>query len=107
MRGVVILVAAMMLGLAAGYAWSGMAHKPRPPAVPRPKFDTAEVSTPKPFELDNEWAARSEDEQTAYYAGCNEVRAAGKAPLHAGECGYRSDMDGDGDGVACEPHRAD
>jgi len=36
------------------------------------------------------------------YPGCNEVRAAGKAPLHYGEPGYRSDMDGDGDGVACE-----
>ena len=39
------------------------------------------------------------------YSGCNEVRALGKAPLHYGEPGYRSDMDGDGDGVACEPIR--
>ena len=39
------------------------------------------------------------------YSGCNEVRALGKAPLRYGEPGYRSDMDGDGDGVACEPIR--
>ena len=27
----------------------------------------------------------------------------GKAPLYAGQPGYREDMDGDGDGIACEP----
>lgn len=40
-----------------------------------------------------------------YYAGCNEVRALGKAPLYAGQPGYRIEMDGDRDGIACEPHR--
>ena len=40
-----------------------------------------------------------------YYEGCNEVRAAGLAPLHRNQPGYRSEMDGDGDGIACEPHR--
>ena len=42
---------------------------------------------------------------SVYYAGCNEVRALGKAPLYAGQPGYRIGMDGDGDGIACEPHR--
>ena len=41
---------------------------------------------------------------SAYYPGCDQVRAAGKAPLRYGEPGYRSNMDGDGDGIACEPH---
>jgi hypothetical protein len=41
----------------------------------------------------------------AYYSGCNEVRAAGLAPLYRGQPGYREDMDGDLDGIACEPHR--
>ncbi|UYH54772.1 DUF1294 domain-containing protein [Qipengyuania sp. SS22] len=40
---------------------------------------------------------------SVYYSGCNAVRRAGKAPLYYGEPGYRSDMDGDGDGIACEP----
>lgn len=40
-----------------------------------------------------------------YYAGCNEVRAAGAAPLYRGQPGYRPEMDGDQDGIACEPHR--
>jgi hypothetical protein len=39
------------------------------------------------------------------YSGCNEVRAAGLAPLYRGQPGYREDMDGDLDGIACEPHR--
>ncbi len=37
-----------------------------------------------------------------YYANCTAVRAAGAAPLLAGEPGYRRALDRDGDGVACE-----
>ena len=44
-------------------------------------------------------------EDSVYYAGCYDVRAAGAAPLYRGDPGYRSGMDGDNDGVACEPHR--
>lgn len=40
-----------------------------------------------------------------YYSNCDEARAAGRAPLYANEPGYRSEMDGDSDGVACEPFR--
>lgn len=36
------------------------------------------------------------------YANCDAARAAGAAPLHQGDPGYRSALDGDGDGVACE-----
>jgi hypothetical protein len=39
-----------------------------------------------------------------YWAGCDDARAAGSAPIYADEPGYRSDMDGDNDGIACEPH---
>jgi hypothetical protein len=37
-----------------------------------------------------------------YYSRCSAVRAAGKAPLHVGDPGYRIGLDGDRDGVACE-----
>ena len=40
----------------------------------------------------------------AYSPGCNAARAAGVAPLLAGEPGYRPEMDGDSDGIACEPY---
>lgn len=38
----------------------------------------------------------------AYYANCTAVRAAGAAPIYAGQAGYSSKLDRDGDGVACE-----
>jgi hypothetical protein len=40
-----------------------------------------------------------------YWGGCNDARAAGTAPIYRGEPGYRPDMDGDGDGIACESHQ--
>ncbi|MCD7100712.1 GmrSD restriction endonuclease domain-containing protein [Pseudoclavibacter sp. 13-3] len=36
------------------------------------------------------------------YKNCAAVRAAGKAPLYAGQPGYAAKLDRDGDGVACE-----
>jgi hypothetical protein len=39
----------------------------------------------------------------AYYPGCNAARAAGVAPIYEGEPGYRPELDGDSDGIACEP----
>jgi hypothetical protein len=44
-------------------------------------------------------------EASVYYSGCNEARLVGAAPIHRGQPGYREEMDGDGDGIACEPHR--
>jgi len=40
-----------------------------------------------------------------YYRNCKEAWAAGAAPLRRGTPGYRPEMDGDGDGIACEPYR--
>jgi len=37
-----------------------------------------------------------------YYANCAAARAAGAAPIRVGQPGYRSALDGDKDGVACE-----
>lgn len=62
-----------------------------PPARMTP---TADVSAPP--------TARPEQ---PCYSGCDAARAAGVAPIHEGEPGYREEMDGDGDGIACEPHR--
>ena len=47
---------------------------------------------------------RARIEQSVTYPGCNQVRKEGRAPLYRGQPGYRETMDGDGDGVACEPH---
>ncbi|OZF42584.1 deoxyribonuclease [Rhodococcus sp. 14-2470-1b] len=38
----------------------------------------------------------------AVYKNCGEVRAAGAAPIRAGQPGFSTKFDGDGDGVGCE-----
>jgi micrococcal nuclease len=42
---------------------------------------------------------------TRMFKSCAQARAAGAAPLHQGAPGYNPRLDGDGDGVACEPYR--
>ncbi|MCC6960259.1 MAG: excalibur calcium-binding domain-containing protein [Dehalococcoidia bacterium] len=39
---------------------------------------------------------------SVYYPNCAAVRAAGKAPLYRGDPGYRSGLDRDNDGIACD-----
>ncbi len=57
----------------------------------------ATVTVPAPF-VDT----GGDDGGSAYYANCSEARAAGVAPLYRGDPGYRSGLDRDNDGVACE-----
>ncbi|MEP6784615.1 MAG: excalibur calcium-binding domain-containing protein [Sphingomonadales bacterium] len=47
---------------------------------------------------------RNDPKPGTYFNNCDEVRTAGVAPLAIGEPGYRSPLDEDGDGVACEPY---
>lgn len=47
-------------------------------------------------------SASSDSSGSTYYANCSAARAAGAAPLHEGDQGYRSGLDRDNDGVACE-----
>jgi hypothetical protein len=39
------------------------------------------------------------------FRNCAEARAAGAAPVRAGEPGYGPHLDRDGDGIGCEPFR--
>ncbi|MDV2477537.1 DUF1524 domain-containing protein [Rhodococcus zopfii] len=43
-----------------------------------------------------------QDGAPVYFENCAAARAAGAAPLYAGQPGYRPEMDGDRDGIACE-----
>ncbi|MCV7249831.1 DUF1524 domain-containing protein [Mycobacterium koreense] len=42
------------------------------------------------------------DGPAVYFPNCAAARAAGAAPLYAGSPGYRPELDGDRDGIACE-----
>ncbi|MDU0348111.1 excalibur calcium-binding domain-containing protein [Actinomyces sp. MRS3W] len=43
-----------------------------------------------------------QQDSSVYYQNCSEARAAGAAPIYAGEPGYRDALDRDNDGIACE-----
>ena len=90
----IIFIGSILFGTVGGVAWSELPSNDR--ASPR-----AVTAAPAPRVVAPSASA------DVHYSGCNEVRAFGKAPLRKGEPGYREDMDGDGDGIACEPHRED
>jgi hypothetical protein len=50
----------------------------------------------------NEEGQAASEGGEVYFPNCSAARAAGAAPIHAGEPGYRRKLDRDGDGVACE-----
>lgn len=66
--------------------------KPEPPVAPAPRVAPAPVPETQ----------ASESSSTAYYKNCTAARAAGAAPIQKGEPGYRSALDRDGDGTACD-----
>lgn len=52
----------------------------------------------------SQWSQeRQARERSVYYPNCDAARAAGVAPIHRGQPGYRQELDGDYDDVACEP----
>lgn len=40
-----------------------------------------------------------------HFSGCDAARAAGRENIPSWDPSYRRSMDGDGDGLACEPYR--
>ncbi|WP_245194692.1 excalibur calcium-binding domain-containing protein [Kitasatospora phosalacinea] len=73
---------------------------PEPTPTPTPTPQAQAPTTPPPAAEPE--PARTTEQAAAYYKNCTEAKAAGAAPLHRGEPGYRSALDRDGDGVACE-----
>ncbi|TCC63491.1 calcium-binding protein [Kribbella pittospori] len=62
-----------------------------PPTAPEPSATPTVSSTPSTSVV-----------SAVHYENCDEVRAAGKAPLRRGDPGYSRDLDRNGDGVACD-----
>lgn len=81
---------------------------PTTPAVAPPVAPPATTAAPPPAKpkstAPKPTTANPPDEPdtSVYYANCDAARAAGAAPLHVGEPGYRAGLDRDKDGVACE-----
>ncbi|MGY2732637.1 excalibur calcium-binding domain-containing protein [Sphingomonas sp. UYP23] len=63
------------------------------------------VAAVKPVAVQAELRRSRAPQPGDVWGGCNAARAAGTAPIYAGEPGYRPKMDGDSDGIACEPIR--
>ncbi|MDO7834733.1 excalibur calcium-binding domain-containing protein [Sphingobium sp. HBC34] len=68
----------------------GALSAPAAPAAPAPR----RVQAP----------AAGAGSATGAYRNCRDAWAAGAAPLYRGQPGYGAHMDGDGDGIACEPY---
>lgn len=75
----------------------------------RPADYRAANPTPRPprmREAERRLPTTSPPTPNVIFRNCKEAWAAGAAPIHRGQPGYRPEMDGDGDGIACEPYRA-
>lgn len=92
MRAIFLLMAAVLLGLGGGYAWSQWSKPSAADKANEPAFPAA-----KPGQT------AGDVEQSEYYADCAAAAKAGKQPLWAGQPGYRAELDPDGDGLACPP----
>ncbi|MEJ3653696.1 excalibur calcium-binding domain-containing protein [Actinomycetes bacterium KLBMP 9759] len=77
---------------------------PSPSPQPRPQPQPQPDPKPKPDPQPVAKAPEREDDEpaAAFYKNCDAVKAAGRAPLRAGEPGYSTKLDRDRDGVACE-----
>ena len=69
--------------------------QPRDVARPSPRSSTPRRRLPPAETAAVSWS----------YRNCGDARRAGAAPLHRGTPGYGAHMDGDGDGIACEPYK--
>jgi micrococcal nuclease len=74
---------------------------PAPPAQAEQKDDRRDRVEP-PSSSSGSGNDGGSSSGSAYYPDCKAARAAGAAPIHAGEPGYRPKLDGNSDGVACE-----
>ena len=64
--------------------------------------EAAEKAAQEKAAQEAQQAEEAAQKPQAYYRNCAEAKAAGAAPLYQGDPGYRSALDRDHDGVACE-----
>ena len=121
---VAIIGGAIILGLVGGVGSallpSSSSNAPVAEEEPwRPQGAVAPQSYMSPADLDDQQpsaparkaeperrSTASTDSRSSWsYRNCAQARAAGAAPVYAGEPGYGPHLDRDGDGIGCEPYR--
>lgn len=73
-----------------------------PSPSPTPTPTAAPLEEAPPAQAPVEQPVQAPVEPAFSYENCTAVRAAGAAPIYAGDYGYSRKLDRDGDGVACE-----
>jgi hypothetical protein len=76
--------------------------QPRVPDSGAPVLAPLNLSEPTEPADEDEGSDSAGGTKDSGYANCDEARAAGATPVRRGDPGYSTDLDGDGDGVACE-----
>lgn len=83
----------------------GRRVKPQPASTNTQQNNTTQNPSPTPTPTQTQTTATqtaTPAETSTYYKNCTEARNAGVAPIYEGDPGYRSALDRDRDGVACE-----
>ena len=76
---------------------------PAPAPEPAQPERHEEAPAPAPAVVHQEQRAPAPaPEPEVFYKNCAAARAAGAAPIYRGQPGYRSKLDADGDGIACD-----
>lgn len=71
--------------------------------APEPAQPERHEEAPAPAVVHQEQRAPAPaPEPEVFYKNCAAARAAGAAPIYRGQPGYRSKLDADGDGIACD-----
>ncbi|MBO0853191.1 MAG: excalibur calcium-binding domain-containing protein [Nocardia sp.] len=81
------------------------ASPPAPAPPPRPTPAPATTAAPPPASApqpSTPVAGPTSSVRKVYYKSCKQAKAAGAAPLHKGDPGYRKGLDDDHNGTACE-----
>lgn len=86
--------------LTSGYATVALAPEPEPAPVAPVPAEPVPVAPAPPAPAPP--APAPVQPSTTFYENCDAVRAAGAAPIYAGDPGYSRKLDRDGDGVGCE-----
>ncbi|MFD4240563.1 excalibur calcium-binding domain-containing protein [Streptomyces sp. NPDC058525] len=72
------------------------------PAATGTRLHAEVTKAPTPTQEEADGTSGTGGGGSAYYKNCDAAKAAGAAPIRKGQPGYRSALDKDGDGVACD-----